>query len=323
MRYTSIIAAMLLLCSVTASSQTQKFKETLAQAYNTGDPATQYKVGEMYREGKEVNEDILEAMKWYKRAARQGNTQAAKEAAYLYFCGVGNQHGKMLDRDYKEALRLYHFALKDYPKDAYYNMAYIYADGGNGVAMDKEKGFSYMKQAVESGSGYAANIVGRAYLYGPADEWNYKTFRQQKNVMEAEKWLKKGAELNDQSCMMLLGSLYYEGTVLPRNYNNSFMYFSTLARKASGLNLANALNMLSYHYAQGCGVQKNMRLAHESIDKAIEMFPNEPTYYDSKGEFYLMQGDKVNARRMYDKCVQLKSDWGSYRTPLYIGLFGN
>ena len=80
--------------------------------------------------------------------------------------------------------------------------------------------------------------------------------------------------------------------------------------------------MLAYCYAEGRGVEKNLKVAHESVDMAIKECPSIPNFWDTKGELYLMEGDKENARRMYDKCIELNSQWAEQRTNLYIGLFG-
>jgi len=41
-----------------------------------GDPDAQYRLGESYEEGKGVEQDQKEAVKWYRLAARQGHVNA-------------------------------------------------------------------------------------------------------------------------------------------------------------------------------------------------------------------------------------------------------
>ena len=81
------------------------------------------------------------------------------------------------------------------------------------------------------------------------------------------------------------------------------------------------MNELSYLYALGKGVAKSMINAHKCIDRALSINPNDVNYIDTKGELYLMEGDRVNARKMYDRCIQLNKNWGNQRTALYRGLF--
>ena len=57
-----------------------------------------------------------------------------------------------------------------------------------------------------------------------------------------------------------------------------------------------AYNELAYMYANGRGVEKDLRKAHDLIDRAIASAPEEPNYYDSKGEFFLFGQDTLQAR---------------------------
>ena len=51
----------------------------------------------------------------------------------------------------------------------------------------------------------------------------------------------------------------------------------------------------------------DMGMAHATIDKAIQMDPDEANLYDSKGEFYMMVGDREKAQEMYEKVVAMDS----------------
>jgi Tfp pilus assembly protein PilF len=48
-------------------------------------------------------------------------------------------------------------------------------------------------------------------------------------------------------------------------------------------------------------------MAHTTIDKAIQKAPHYANLYDSKGEFYMLAGDRENAQAMYDKVVETDS----------------
>ncbi len=65
--------------------------------------------------------------------------------------------------------------------------------------------------------------------------------------------------------------------------------------------LAMGYNSLAYQYAH----QGDYAQAIGTIDKAIGLMPEEPNYYDSKGEILLMKGDTDGARQMYDKVLEL------------------
>lgn len=66
--------------------------------------------------------------------------------------------------------------------------------------------------------------------------------------------------------------------------------------------------------------------AHESVDKAIALAPDDPNYYDSKGEIYLMQYRSERALAMWNKVLALDPDFLSKHdghTNLYDGLVEN
>lgn len=57
-------------------------------------------------------------------------------------------------------------------------------------------------------------------------------------------------------------------------------------------------------YADGLGVARDFRKAHELVDMAISISPNEPSFLDSKGEIYLKENNMVKATEIWN---QLKS----------------
>ena len=60
--------------------------------------------------------------------------------------------------------------------------------------------------------------------------------------------------------------------------------------------------------------------ALETIDHAIAFMPQEANYYDTKGEILLMKGDEQEAVKMWQKVIELESDFLSKHdgeTPFY------
>jgi tetratricopeptide (TPR) repeat protein len=45
--------------------------------------------------------------------------------------------------------------------------------------------------------------------------------------------------------------------------------------------------------------------AIETIDRAIQIYPEVANYYDSKGEFLYRKGDKAGAMKMWEKVISL------------------
>ena len=69
--------------------------------------------------------------------------------------------------------------------------------------------------------------------------------------------------------------------------------------------LASSYNQLAYLYAH----QNNFAKALETIDRAIELMPEEANFYDSKGEILLMKGDEQEAVKMWQKVLELDPDF--------------
>jgi len=57
-----------------------------------GDAAAQFSLGSMYNEGKGVSQDYSEAIKWYRKAAEQGNAAAQFSLGSMYETGQGIVH---------------------------------------------------------------------------------------------------------------------------------------------------------------------------------------------------------------------------------------
>lgn len=66
------------------------------------------------------------------------------------------------------------------------------------------------------------------------------------------------------------------------------------------------LNSLAYFHANE---EKDYRSALATIDAAIAARPDEPNYYDSKGEILLMKGDAKGALKMWRKVLELDPDF--------------
>ena len=71
--------------------------QTLRKA-ETGEAASQRKLGSMYCSGEEVPQDYQEAAKWYTKAANQEDAKAQYELALMYAKGLG------VEQDEQQAL---------------------------------------------------------------------------------------------------------------------------------------------------------------------------------------------------------------------------
>ena len=78
------------------------------------------------------------------------------------------------------------------------------------------------------------------------------------------------------------------------------------------------LNQLAYTFVY----RNNYDEALQAIDRALELMPDEPNFYDSKGEILLLKGDKKGAKKMWKEVINLDPDFPTkHETVLYRKLF--
>lgn len=118
-----------------------------------GDIEAQFRVGAAYDYGKGAPRDSAEAMKWYRKAADQGNAEAQNS--------VGS--GLQAEKRYEEARVWYEKASAQGHALATNNLAYLH-DLGLGVKQDRQKGFELYSRAADLG--WAEAMWNIANMYG-------------------------------------------------------------------------------------------------------------------------------------------------------------
>ena len=114
----------------------------------TGDADGQHKLGDMYRKGKGVALDIVEAVYWYRLAAEQGHARAQNRLGLCYANGEGVEH------DALEALLWHRQAAMQGLADAQNRVGLIYANG-DGVVVDIVQAYAWYELAAAQGDVYA------------------------------------------------------------------------------------------------------------------------------------------------------------------------
>jgi hypothetical protein len=112
---------------------------------SAGDHKAQTGLGFMYAKGRGLDKDPVEALKWYRLAAEQGNAFAQSEIGVMYMDGVG------VDQDYKEAIKWYQLAAEQGYAGAQRLLARMYKLG-RGVEQNDELALLWMKKADAQGN---------------------------------------------------------------------------------------------------------------------------------------------------------------------------
>lgn len=133
-----------------------------------------------------------------------------------------------------------------------------------------------------------------------------------KDDKKAFEWYMKAAEQGNAHAQNWVGFFYAEGRGVQQDYNQAIQWYS----KAMEQNYAYAYNNMAYLYMQGKGVPKDEKKAFELLDKAIELEPERLDFYDSKGEFYAMMGNKQEALKIWDYIMSKDPNFKNENTRL-------
>jgi TPR repeat protein len=116
-----------------------------------GDALAQYNLGVLYRKGRGVPQDDVQARQWYAKAAAQGQAKAQFNLGTLYFNGEGTP------KDYQQALRWFRLAADQGEALAQTKIAIMY-DEGQGVPQDIVQAYKWYSLAATNGDKPAAEL---------------------------------------------------------------------------------------------------------------------------------------------------------------------
>lgn len=143
--------------SVAAADPTIQIEDLKTRAEG-GDAEAQLSLAIRYRDGNEVDEDPVEALRWGHRAADQGL------AAALDFVGHAYLRGSMVKRNPRLAFAYFEAAASDSAQAAY-NLGQCYF-GAQGTEQDIPAALRWWTEAAQRGHGAAAANAAMVYLSG-------------------------------------------------------------------------------------------------------------------------------------------------------------
>lgn len=252
---------------------------SLKKAAEQGDVQAQLFLGEAYFEGKYgASKNIQESYRWYLAAANQNNAKAQYKVSTFKY----DLYGRWDKDEMSEALSwMVKSAENDYAP-AQENLAFLIK------TTDPELAFHYFTRAAQQH--YIPAYIGLAdcYYYGYGTDINLSEARRLYDLA-----LNNGVE-NAYVGLGFCAKQYGD-------YKSAKFYF----QKAIDIDILLAYNAMAYLYAEGKGVDKDFNEAHRLIDVAIGKQPKQSKFYDSKGEFYLMEGKMDKAREIWEKVLAL------------------
>jgi len=102
----------------------------------------------MYHNGLGVPQDYVEAMKWCRLAADQGNAEAQDMLGTMY------DHSEGVAKNYSEAVKWYHRAADQGNADAQSHLGLMYA-AGEGVPRDYVRAHKWLNLSAARGNNFA------------------------------------------------------------------------------------------------------------------------------------------------------------------------
>ena len=233
------------------------------KAAEQGDHQAQASIGDLYRDGKGVEQNFPEAVKWYRKAAEQDDMFAQYHLALIYDKGLG------MPQDKAEAFKWYKKSSEKGFAMAQNNLGVLY-DKGEGVAQNKAEAFKWYKKAADYGIGDAQYNLAVLYDKGEGIP---------QNKAEALNWYKKAAEKSSIPASFNLGLMYYNGEGVNKDYAEAAKWY----QRAANVGLTKAQYNLGAMYYKGEGVKQDKAQAlrlwrsaekngSEEASKAIRLY---------------------------------------------------
>jgi TPR repeat protein len=213
------------------------------KAADQGDARSQFNLAWWMEEGSKIPKDLVGGAKWYRKLAESGMVYAQVKLGYFYL------HGRGVGKDVATAIQWYRKAALQADIDAQVALGYIYFKG-EGVPKDAVEAAKWYRMAAELGSKIGEFHLGYMYHDG---------IGVPKDFEQALFWLRKAAQKGIAEAQYDLGVMFQEGQGVERNLNEAAIWFA----KAANQGLADAQRNLASQFASGEGVPKDKVVAYK------------------------------------------------------------
>ncbi|MEO0545466.1 MAG: tetratricopeptide repeat protein [Pseudomonadota bacterium] len=256
------------------------FKLALPRA-ETGDPAAQTLIAELYWNGFGIGRDQKKAVDWYRFAAEAGNREAQFAYANILL------RGKVVPLDKETGTRFMLAAAKQNHPQANFNYAQILTAsrptyGGFKAALP------YYRFAADAGISDAQYAL--ATMHAQAQGVPYNDFE------EARKWMQRAAEGGFDTAQVELGIWLATGKGGGKDEGAAFRWFSRAALAGNAI----AQNRLAHMLANGVGAGRDVIRA-----SAWHIISRRAGFNDSKMELLFSSMEEIDQRRALEAANQL------------------
>lgn len=187
-------------------------RRLLLPAAQSGDAQAQLLLGNIAAQRDASEQDLGEAVLWYRRAAEHGLAAAQAKLAACYAAGNGVPQSDV------EAVKWYRRAAERGEVQAAASLGYYY-QFGEGVPHDPAEAARWYRVAASRGDHLSQKILGDFYTSG---------IGVAASASDATLWYRHAAEQGDPDGQEALARAYYEGTGVARNLETSY-FWATVA----------------------------------------------------------------------------------------------
>jgi len=242
-------------CDHYESEEGESFKATLRSA-NEGNDQAQNRLALMYRDGKGVETDHLNAIYWFKQSAEQKNAEAQRNLADMISKGIG------IEQSQEEALRWFLLSADSGDAVAMMRVANAYKDG-IGVEVNHTEAIRWFRELSEMGNSRAQFILAEMLM-------NRNSICEDSN--EALEWFNKSAESGNSSARYRIGVIYRDGVGVDKDIKQAFKWFNLAASQGNMEAQIALMDILSSNVDQlrDIGVEEELNLALEQLKQLAE-----------------------------------------------------
>jgi ADP-ribosylglycohydrolase/TPR repeat protein/fructose-1,6-bisphosphatase/inositol monophosphatase family enzyme len=131
----------------------------LEQRAEAGDGVAACKLGDHYKDGDLISQDLVVAFRWYSRGAELGNREAQNNLGSMFLNGLGCK------LDQAQAIHWYRASAEQGLAIAQFNLAKRYLHG-DGIDRDYTKALDWFRKAAVQGETWASCEIGTMYRFG-------------------------------------------------------------------------------------------------------------------------------------------------------------
>ncbi len=226
-----VIFVLIVIISVQRNKHKQKPEQMNVQAFldlkanaEKGDTESQYKLGQCYASGNDVQRNDLEAIKWFLKAAEKNHAGAQLELGCYYFDKsqtsptIFNGMAKNPAYSEKSCEKYYNEAMKWFRKSADLGNEYAQCNLAN---MEYKAGnyidaYNLYKKSANQGNASALFHLGDLYFYDKIGDKNYK---------EAVNYYRMAVKRGEYLGELMLGHCYFEGKGVKKSHFEAMKHF--------------------------------------------------------------------------------------------------